>query len=112
MASTAQRRSEREIVFRNAEVRADENLLVGTVLDVSQHGAFFRPEAGVIDGSFLQIDAAVSWLGSGSWVDLAMQVDLEGQRWLRTPATVRWTGENSRHQCLGVGLQFGTAVQN
>ena len=96
----SKRRWPREQVAREAEVRRGDDLYVGTILDVSNGGAFFRPEAGVIDGLFTQIEHAAGLTpGTAVFLRDADQVP--------AAAIVRWEGCSERHRCRGLGLDIG-----
>jgi hypothetical protein len=106
------RRQNRRTVNLDAAVRIGKDLIVGSVLDVSSLGAFFRPEAGVIGGTFTQLFEPPGFLKSTAVVELeveALEVEaLEDDRQATSTisATVRWTGFSSQHACSGVGLEF------
>jgi hypothetical protein len=96
------RRWPRERTSREAEVRRGDDLFVGTILDESECGAFFRPEAGVVDGFFLQLEHS-----DDIWPDVGSSVTLhDAGRWQRSPATVRWDGRSESHECRGIGLDL------
>jgi hypothetical protein len=99
MALMMRRRWPRTRVQRDAELRSGDDLYVGTVLDNSLGGVFFRPEAGVIGGLFTQVDQAVE-LVPGTGVLLHQDGDPAP-----APATVRWGGYSASHRCRGVGLE-------
>lgn len=94
-----ERRSPRTPACHPAELTRSSDLYVGTILDVSPIGAFFRPEAGVIDGLFTQIEQDTG-LAPGTAVLLRQ----DGQS-APAAATVRWGGWSERHRCRGLGLE-------
>jgi hypothetical protein len=98
---TTKRRWPRERANREAELRRGDDLFVGTILDESDHGAFFRPEAGVVDGFFTQLEDHDGWPDVGSTVTLH-----DPGRWQLVPAMVRWEGRSESHRCRGLGLDL------
>lgn len=87
-------------------MRQGADLLVGTALDVSDGGMFFRPEAGVLQGCFTQLEDDTGWPGVGTELTVRMQLDAVGADWQQHAATIRWCGMSQDHRCLGMGLQI------
>lgn len=87
------RRVQRRLTAWLAQCRIEGAVVVGSVLDISAHGAFFCPE-----GS--QVELAV-----GQVVAIAFESEpnLAG---IDLPCRVRWVGYSSAHGRTGVGLEF------
>src|SRR5688500_18441857 len=97
------RRHSRRSVELEAAVHRGTDLLVGSLLDLSPGGAFFRPEAGVIEGAFMQLDPRSPPLR----VNDELELDIRHRSGLIvTIARVRWVGRSDLHGTAGVGLQF------
>ena len=97
------RRHARMGVELQAEVGAGGDRLVGSVLDLSDKGAFFRPEHGFIDSRFVYQDEPLQRLRTGDRV--LFKVEREEETW-DSPAVVRWIGGSDDHHSTGLGLRF------
>lgn len=87
-----------------AECYIGDRLLLGTVRDVTPHGAFFQPEVGLSDGTFYG-----PMEGGGA----AMRSDRVRIRLvhretpdLEAEGEICWTGVSDRHGCGGFGVRF------
>ncbi|MEZ4272485.1 MAG: PilZ domain-containing protein [Myxococcota bacterium] len=98
----------RESTCHDGEARLGDDLFVGSVLDLSPGGAFFRPEAGLIDNCFTQLHRNLEGLSVGSIFEFTVHANDEVP--VLTVATVRWKGHSSLHGCTGVGLQFSSTA--
>jgi hypothetical protein len=92
-AFTNSRRVQRRLTSWLAQCRIEGRVVVGAVLDISAHGAFFSPE-----------DPPPS-LVVGQVVAIAFESEpnLAG---IDLPCRVRWIGYSSAHGRTGVGLEF------
>lgn len=103
----ATRRQNRRSVRLDAALRVGNDLIVGSVLDVSSLGAFFRPEAGFVGGVFTQLFEPPDILSPTAVVGLEIgALEDDAQTGFSSRATVRWSGFSSRHSCAGIGLEF------
>jgi PilZ domain len=105
---TPRRAPRRQVEFEGA-VHLGGDLLVGSVLDLSPHGAFFRPEAGVIEGAFTQIDPRRPPLRVHDQITVDIR-HVGGT--VATTATVRWLGHSDLHHTAGVGLEFAFELRH
>ena len=89
------RRVQRRPTCWIAQLRQAQDVLVGSVLDISAHGAFFCPE----------VDVATLALRVGQPVALAFESEpnLAG---LDLPCRVRWIGYSATHGRHGFGVEF------
>ncbi|HLU66936.1 MAG TPA: PilZ domain-containing protein [Kofleriaceae bacterium] len=88
------RRVQRRTTSWVAQCRVEGRVMIGAVLDISAHGAFFCPEP---DGA--------AELAVGQVVAIAFdgEPNLAG---IDLPCRVRWVGFSSAHGRRGVGLEF------
>jgi hypothetical protein len=79
-----------------AQLRAADDVTVGSVLDISAHGAFFCPE---------REDGIIELFRVGQPVALAFESEpnLAG---LDLPCRVRWIGFSAAHGRTGFGVEF------
>ena len=96
---TTERKVVRSPVKLDAEVNAEQGFLLGSVLDISPFGAFFRPESGFFGGRIARLLSPET----GPSVDDELTLRVHGNR---VTATVRWVGCNDAHASWGVGLEF------
>src|SRR5678810_736878 len=79
-----------------AQCRVQGDVVVGAVLDISAHGAFFCPEPAENSNEQLQVGQAVA-IAFDSEPNLA-GIDL--------PCRVRWVGFSAMHGRYGFGVEF------
>lgn len=102
---TFARKVVRSRVRLDAEITAESGFLLGSVLDISPFGVFFRPESGFLGGKvarLLQPEGAPE-------LDQELVLRVEGNR---VTTTVRWVGCSDEHASWGVGLEFVGLVPN
>ena len=68
-------------------------MVIGSVLDISAHGAFFCPEGAELELAVGQVVA----------IAFESEPNLAG---IDLPCRVRWIGYSSAHGRTGVGLEF------
>lgn len=78
-----------------AQLRKADDILTGSVLDISAHGAFFCPEAA--------LDAATISVGQPVALAFESEPNLAG---LDLPCRVRWIGYSATHGRHGFGVEF------
>jgi hypothetical protein len=93
-ASTNSRRVQRRLTSWIAQCRVDGVVVVGSVLDISAHGAFFCPEG--------QHQPRLS-VGQVVAIAFESEPNLAG---IDLPCRVRWIGYSNAHGRVGVGLEF------
>jgi hypothetical protein len=108
------RRQFRKSIHREGKVEIPGVMLVGTILDESSAGMFFRPEAGVFLGTFTQLDSLPEQMPTHSMVRMSARKTPELDEWTSYDATVQWRGYNDTHACSGMGLAMTrkTSSQN
>ncbi len=102
---TFARKVVRSRVRMDAEITSEDGFLLGSVLDVSPFGVFFRPESGMFGGKvarLLEPEGAPK-------LDQELTLRLEGNR---VTTAVRWVGCSDEHASWGVGLEFVGMVPN
>lgn len=87
------RRVQRRLTSWVAECRIEGKVVIGAVLDISAHGAFFCPE---------DEDAPLT-VGQVVAIAFESEPNLAG---IDLPCRVRWVGFSSAHGRRGVGLEF------
>jgi hypothetical protein len=90
---TNSRRVQRRLTSWIAQCRVDGQIVVGAVLDISAHGAFFCPEE---PHPHLAIGQVVA-------IAFESEPNLAG---IDLPCRVRWIGYSNAHGRRGVGLEF------
>lgn len=90
---TNSRRVHRRLTSWTAQCRVEGTVIVGSVLDISAHGAFFSPEG---QQPALSIGQVVA-------IAFESEPNLAG---IDLPCRVRWIGYSSAHGRSGVGLEF------
>lgn len=78
-----------------AQLRKADDVLVGSVLDISAHGAFFCPEA-TFDDDAIRVGQPVA-------LAFESEPNLAG---LDLPCRVRWIGYSAAHGRHGFGVEF------
>ncbi len=86
----------------DACISLDHGLVSGRLFDISWRGAFFVPEAALVDTKILDASEALEVLRNPGNASLAY-----GDRWSSWQhAEIRWCGLSTTHQSVGVGLRF------
>ena len=78
-----------------AQLRQAGDIVIGSVLDISAHGAFFCPEADVGPDAFR--------VGQSVALAFESEPNLAG---LDLPCRVRWFGYSATHGRQGFGVEF------
>jgi hypothetical protein len=87
------RRVQRRLTAWNAQCRIEGNVIAGSVLDISAHGAFFCPDTQHPDLAIGQVVA----------IAFESEPNLAG---IDLPCRIRWIGYSNAHGREGVGLEF------
>ncbi len=98
-----QRKATRRRTRRLATVKVGNDLLYGTVLDVSGEGAFFRPEWGMVNGALEPMTRPLESFHAEEQVELNV---VEANKEEQARAVVRWVGCSNEHWSHGVGLEL------
>jgi hypothetical protein len=93
-----QRRAPRRVTGWRATSRAPSGIIVGEILDISAHGAFFAPAD---DGTGLSLARQFSLDQK-----IALQFSEEALVGLELPAKIRWIGYSPTHRRVGFGVEF------
>ena len=87
-----------------AQCIVGDRVLLGTVRDVSPHGAFFQPEIGLSEGVFY------GQMNGGDAGAMSQRVRLRlvyrSTPDLEAEGEICWTGVSDRHGCGGFGVRF------
>lgn len=92
----------RNHVALDGTLEFQQGLLAGKLFDISRNGAFFCPEAGLVDGRYCGPKEAVRVIESGAQGVVRVAGDHEMVRNIE----VRWSGASKDHWCWGMGIRF------
>src|SRR5262245_6325841 len=97
------RRQTRRPVNLDAQIALGGDLIIGTLLDLSSDGTFFRPEAAFMNRWFMQLTqpAEQPRVEDAIRLEIIATADAIG-----VDGTVRWIGHHGGHGCEGMGIQF------
>lgn len=90
---TNSRRVQRRLTDWLAQCRIEGQVVPGSVLDISAHGAFFCPEG---SSPALEVGQVVA-------IAFESEPNLAG---IDLPCRIRWVGYSNAHGRRGVGLEF------
>lgn len=97
------RQHDRVPVTLEAQIRLNQDLLVGSILDLSQGGVFFRPEAGFLKGKFTQIHNPPDHLARVDTVELQI---FDRGTFINQDAKICWIGFHEAYGSQGIGMRF------
>ena len=86
-----------------ATVRIGNGVIRGRLLDTSEEGVFFRPDWGIVDGSWDGMEKPTDSLRVAEKVMVTFQ---QGDEIAEREAVIRWVGCSNWHWSHGAGLLF------
>ena len=97
------RRHPRYTVDFDIMVIMGDDLISGTVRDISKGGMFIQPNAAQINKKVLLCEDVLKDLYAGKRLQVRIGENVKS---VLIDADIRWVGKSQTHNCLGFGLAF------